>query len=61
MMIHAPSCAFVAATTINTTPVTIAPTRLMAALDRQPGVRKRRHHTTIPAWDSVNDTKTPIM
>ena len=38
-MIQAPSCAFVTATTISTTPVTSAPTPLMAALVRQPGPR----------------------
>jgi hypothetical protein len=61
MMIHAPSAAFVIATMTSTTPVTIAPNPLIAALLRHPGSRSRRQCNTIPACDSVNDTNTPIM
>ena len=39
-MIHAPSCAFVTATTIRTMPVTSAPVPLMAALVSPPGTAK---------------------
>ena len=60
-MIHAPSCAFVTATTSSTTPVTSAPTPLMAALVLQPGPRSLRQCTTMPACDKVNDRNTPIM
>ena len=59
--IHAPSNALVVATMISTIPVTTAPKPLMAALVRQPGVLNFRQWMTIPACDSVNDTKTPIM
>ena len=48
MMIHAPSCAFVTATTTSTMPVTTAPKPLMAALVRQPGVRSFHQCTTMP-------------
>jgi len=61
MMIQAPSCTFVYATTSSTMPVTIAPTPLIVALLRQPGVRSARQRTTIPVCESVNDTNTPIM
>ena len=60
-MIHAPSCAFVTATTTSTMPVTTAPKPLIEALVLQPGPRNRRQCATIPACDSVKDTKTPIM
>ena len=61
MMIHAPSCALVTATTISTMPVTSAPVPLMAALVFHPGPRSCRQCTTMPACDSVKDTNTPIM
>ena len=60
-MIHAPSCAFVAATTRSTMPVTSAPTPFTSALVAQPGPRRRHQWTTMPACDSVKDTNTPIM
>ena len=34
---------------------------LTHALVRQPGPPSRRQWTTMPACDSVNETKTPIM
>ena len=61
MMSHAPSAAFVTATITRTTPVTSAPNPFTNALVRQPGPPTRRQCTTMPAWDSVNETKTPIM
>ena len=60
-MIHAPSLNFVIATTKSTTSVSTAPRPLTNAPTRQPGFRSRRHLMTMPACDSVNDTKTPSM
>ena len=59
--IHAPSSVFVTATMTRTMPVTIAPNPLIAALDFQPSVFFWRQWITIPACDSVNEMKTPIM
>ena len=61
MMIHAPSCALVTATTISTMPVTSAPMPFIAACVRQPAPPSRRQRTTMPACERVNDTNTPIM
>ena len=56
-----PSRNFVIATTNSTISVSVAPSPLTNAPRRQPGFRSRRHLMTMPACDSVNDTKTPSM
>ena len=61
MMIHAPSAALVIATMTRTMAVTSAPKPFTNALERQPGPRVWRQWMTMPACESVNDTKTPIM
>ena len=60
-MIHAPSANFVTATTTRTTQVLTAPTRLNSALPSHPRPPSRRHFRTMPAWERVNETNTPIM
>jgi hypothetical protein len=62
---HAPSANFEAITTMSTTAVVMAPTRLIAIERRQPrtAASPLRPSTiqclTIPLWDRVNDVNTP--
>ena len=60
-MIQAPSANLVTATTTRTRVVATAPTRLNSALVSHPSPPSRRHFRTMPAWESVNETNTPIM
>src|SRR5260221_12253490 len=57
---QAPDVNFVAAITIKTIPVTVAPMELMMALPNHPGGLSRRQRCTMPNWDKVNDVNTPI-
>ncbi|GIU98970.1 MAG: hypothetical protein KatS3mg014_0586 [Actinomycetota bacterium] len=56
---HAPWVNFVTAMTSATTAVVAAPTALMARPCRHPGSRSTRWCLAIPAWESVNEVKTP--
>ena len=60
-MIQAPSPNFVTATTSRTTKVRTAPTALTAALAASRHRPPAASCTTMPAWERVKETKTPIM
>jgi hypothetical protein len=48
------------AMTMSTTRVITAPTPLITNPPRQPGSRSRRWWRAMPAWESVNEVKTPM-
>jgi len=58
--IHAPLVNFVTTCTIATAAVATAPTPFKSARQRHPGLFKRRQRITIPAWDRVKQTNTPM-
>ena len=58
--IQPPSVNFVTTWMIVTIAVATAPTPFSVARQRQPGPRLCAQCTTIPAWDRVKQTKTPM-
>ena len=59
-MIHAPWLNFVAAMITVITAVTTAPKPLIASPFFHPGSRRVVCRFAMPAWENVNEVKTPI-
>ena len=57
--IQAPRVKLLIPKTVATTPVAIAPARLIARPGRQPGSRRRHQRTTMPACERVKAANTP--
>ena len=57
---QAPCVNLVVAMISATMPVVTAPAPFSTARNGQRGPRSRNQKRTIPSWESVNDTNTPI-